>query len=158
VNGRIAVVTIVLASLLAAFGVWYANERANFDPIPVSSPSAVMRMVSIATHEPEVLAVDGFEGIEGDSSPLRFRGCFRVELSLALLTETYEIYEGATPLIAPSRFACFDAQQIGQDLEAGEAVAFLSEREVHKDVDRVIAVYPDGRAYAWQQLNESASK
>ena len=79
-------------------------------------------------------------------------------MTLALLTETYRIYEKPTPLIAPSWFSCFNAKQIGADLENGAAVAFLSEENIHPGVDRVIAVYPDGRAFAWQQLNESADQ
>ena len=47
-----------------------------------------------------------------------------------------------------------DADQIGHDLETGAALAYLSQPEIHPDVDRVIAVYPDGRAYGWHQLND----
>ncbi|MBS0563510.1 MAG: histidine kinase, partial [Proteobacteria bacterium] len=39
-----------------------------------------------------------------------------------------------------------------------KAVAFLSDENIHPGVDRVVAVYADGRAYAWQQLNESADQ
>ena len=65
-----------------------------------------------------------------------------------------QIYEGAEPLIAPPWFDCFDAARIGPDVADGPAVAFLSQREIAPGVDRVIAVYPDGRAFAWHQLNE----
>ena len=99
-----------------------------------------------------------FEGIDADSSPLRFRGCFLTPMTLAMLTESFTIYEKPTPLIAPSWFKCFDAEAIGTDLESGKAVAFLSQKNIHPGVDRVVAVYPDGRAYAWQQLNESADQ
>ena len=44
---------------------------------------------------------------------------------------------------------------IGAALESGEALAFLSEPEIHPGVDRVVAVFPDGRAFAWHQLNDS---
>ncbi len=34
-------------------------------------------------------------------------------------------------------------------------MAFLGEKDIRDGgVDRVIAVYPDGRAFAWHQLNE----
>jgi hypothetical protein len=33
----------------------------------------------------------------------------------------------------------------------------LSEPEIHPGVDRVVAVFPDGRAFAWHQLNASLS-
>ena len=154
-NGKTAAGAIVIAAIIAGFGVWYTNERANYAPVAANTPAAEMRLVSVATGLPESLDIAGFEGIAGDSSPLRFRGCFTVATSLATLTETYALYDAPTPLIAPARFACFDAKQIGADLEAGVALAFLSEPEIHTGVDRVIAVYPDGRAYAWPQLNES---
>ena len=153
-NGKIAGGTIVIAALIAGFGVWYANEEANFAPVDVTSALAEMRLVSVVTGQSEPIISDAFQGISGDSSPLRFRSCFTTPLSLALLTETYQVYESPTPLIAPARFTCFDAKRIGADLETGAAVAFLSEAEIFTGVDRVIAVYPDGRAFAWNQLNE----
>jgi hypothetical protein len=64
-------------------------------------------------------------------------------------------YPEATPLIAPDWFDCFDAPAIGAALEAGEAQAILSQPEVRPGADRVIAVFPDGRAYAWHQWNGS---
>ena len=69
-----------------------------------------------------------------------------------MLTETYVVYDRAEPLVAPGWFDCFDAVKIGRALETGEAIAFLSEATIHPDVDRVVAVFPDGRAYAWHQL------
>jgi hypothetical protein len=56
------------------------------------------------------------------------------------------------PLNAPAAFPCFDAAAIGAALESGEALAFLSEPEIHPGVDRVVAVFADGRAFAWHQL------
>ena len=50
-------------------------------------------------------------------------------------------------------FDCFDAEAIGAALESGEAIAFLSAADVIWGVDRVIAVLPDGRAFAWHQIN-----
>ena len=70
-----------------------------------------------------------------------------------MLTETYVSYEGAVPLNAPNWFGCFDAASIGEDLEEGQAFAFLSERNITYGIDRVVAVYDDGRAYAWHQIN-----
>ena len=76
----------------------------------------------------------------------------------AMLTETYKIYEGAQPLNAPSWFPCFDAGKIGDALESGEAVAFLSQANIAPDVDRVVAIFPDGRAFAWQQFHPGAGE
>ena len=40
-------------------------------------------------------------------------------------------------------------------MRTGDAArAILGQAEVHPDVDRIIAVYPDGRAFGWHQLND----
>ena len=123
---------------------------------PVTLPAAQeMRLTPIGSDLPEAIVVENFQGIDATSSPLRFRSCFTTPLSLGTLTETYQIYDKADPLLAPGWFACFDAQKIGEALQSGEAVAFLSQANVANGVDRVIAVFPDGRGFAWHQLNGS---
>ena len=57
------------------------------------------------------------------------------------------------PHIAPRWFGCFDATTIGDGLESGAAIAFLGEKNVDNGVDRGVAVFGDGRACAWDQLN-----
>ena len=155
-NGKIVGGFIVLTALLAGGVMYYVQEYAYYNRLQASAPAAEIRLTSVVSGQPEDILTEGFEGIDSDSSPLRFRGCFTTPLSLALLTETYAIYEEPTPLNAPSWFGCFDANRIGSDLETGAAVAFLAENNIHPDVDRVVAVYPDGRAYAWHQLNANA--
>ncbi len=157
-NGKLVGGAIVLSALVAGLGVYYAQVYAFYKPIDASAPSAEIRLVTIEDETPEVILTEGFSGVDADSSPLRFRGCFTTPLSLAILSETYKVYPDATPLNAPNWFDCFNAAQIGEDLETGNAVAFLSERDIEAGIDRVVAVYPDGRAYAWHQLNENAEK
>ncbi len=143
--------------LTAAFGgafLWYTAERAFYEPVAFQ-PGAEIRLVPLVGNTPEAIVVTGIEGIDADSSPIKFRACFRTPLSLGMLTETYRTYDGAEPLVAPSGFDCFDAEAIGRALETGEALAFLSEPDIHPGVDRVVAVFPDGRAFAWQQLNDT---
>ena len=106
---------------------------------------------------PEPIVVKDVQGIDATSSPLRFRACFKTTMTLATLTEAYKVYDGATPLYAPNWFTCFDAEKIGAALQSGQAVAFLGQKNVvpNKDnveIDRVVAVFPDGTAYAWNQL------
>jgi hypothetical protein len=118
-------------------------------------PGQEIRLTPIVGTLPEPILAEDVSGIDSESSPIRFRACFTTPLSLAMLTETYVAYEGAEPLMAPGWFDCFDAQAIGTALERGEALAFLSEAGIHPGVDRVVAVFPDGRAFAWHQLNDS---
>lgn len=150
--GKIIVGAIVIVAAVAGGFLWYTAERAFYEPVAFQ-PGAEIRLVPLTGDQPEAIVVEAVEGIDAASSPIKFRACFRTPLSLAMLTETYREYPGAEPLVAPSGFDCFDAAVIGKALETGEALAFLSEPGIHPGVDRVVAVFPDGRAFAWHQLN-----
>jgi hypothetical protein len=152
-QGKLVAGFIVLTALVAGAAIYYLQVYAYYGPVDAASPAAQIRLQPLdgAVGEP-MLMMSEFQGIDADSSPLRFRGCFLTSMTLPMLTESYRIYEHPTPLNAPSWFSCFDADRIGDDLESGKAVAFLSEENIHPGVDRVIAVYPDGRAFAWHQL------
>lgn len=152
--GRIAVGFIVISAFLAGAFLWYTAESAFYAPV-VFEPGAEIRLVPLTGDQPEPIVVANVTGIDAASSPIKFRACFTTPLSLAMLTETYRTYDKAEPLIAPGAFGCFDAETIGRALKTGEALAFLSEPEIHRGVDRVVAVFPDGRAFAWHQLNDS---
>jgi hypothetical protein len=119
-------------------------------------PGEEIRLTPIVGAMPEPILAEDVTGIDSDSSPIRFRACFTTPLSLAMLSETYVAYTDAEPLVAPGWFDCFDAMAIGTALERGEALAFLSEPDIHPGVDRVVAVFPDGRAFAWHQLAPTA--
>lgn len=152
--GKLIVGAIVIVSAVAGAFLWYTAERAFYQPVAFQ-PGQEIRLVPLTSDQPEAIIVAGVEGIDADSSPIKFRACFTTPLTLATLTETYRDYPGAEPLVAPSGFDCFDAEAIGKALETGEALAFLSEPDIHPGVDRVVAVFTDGRAFAWNQLNAS---
>lgn len=150
--GKLIVGAIVIVAAVAGAVLWYTAERAYYTPVAFQ-PGAEIRLVPLTSDQPEAIIVEGIQGIDADSSPIKFRACFTTPLTLATLTETYRDYPGAEPLVAPAGFDCFDAEAIGKALETGEALAFLSEPNIHPGVDRVVAVFPDGQAYAWNQLN-----
>lgn len=150
--GKVIVGAIVIVAAIAGGFLWYTAERAFYEPVAFQ-PGAEIKLVPLTSDQPEAIVVSGVEGIDATSSPIKFRACFTTPLTLATLTETYREYPGAEPLVAPSGFDCFDAAAIGKALETGEALAFLSELNIHPGVDRVVAVFADGRAYAWNQLN-----
>ncbi|GHE99443.1 hypothetical protein GCM10016455_20240 [Aliiroseovarius zhejiangensis] len=154
-SGRIIGIFIVVTALVAGIAIYWLQLYAFYDDVSLNTE---LRMTNVVTGEPEVVLYDSFQGIDADSSPLRFRGCFTTTMSLAMLTETFETYENATPLTAPGWFDCFDASQIGAALETGDAIAFLGERDIQDGVDRVVAIFPDGRGYTWHQLNEKYSE
>jgi hypothetical protein len=74
-----------------------------------------------------------------------------------MMTETFAPYETPTPLTAPSWFDCFDAKTLEADIESGAAMAFMGTENIAYGIDRVLAVYGDGRAYAWHQINVCGS-
>lgn len=150
-NGKIVAGGIVLTGLAAGVAMYWLQVYAFYEPVSFT-PGTEILLTPIIGAVPEAIVVTDVQGIDADSSPLRFRACFATLLSLALLTETYQVYETAEPTIAPGWFDCFDAAEIGAALETGEALAFLSQSAIHPQVDRVVAVFPDGRAYAWHQL------
>lgn len=155
-NGKIVGVFILGVALFAAAAIYYLQIYAYYYPVPAAAEAAQIRLVSVATGEPEPIAVSEFEAIDADSSPLRFRACFRVDNSLAMLTETYELAEGAVPLNGPSWFSCYNAADVGEALAKDEALAFVSDPEIHPGIRRIVAVFDDGRAFAWHEVNPEA--
>ncbi|WP_423211149.1 DUF6446 family protein [Paracoccus yeei] len=146
-NGRIPALVLICAAVAAGVGVWYAQEYGFYDRLdPAGVTLAVM-----AQGKPVPLAAREVQAIDADSSPIRWRACFRLT---GALPEGAEPFSQPTPLVGPRWFSCFDAGRIDADLKSGAAQAYLGQPEVRPDVDRVIAVYPDGRAYGWQQFND----
>ena len=151
--GKFAAGALVVTGLVAGVFLYWQQVYAFYQPVAFT-PGQEIRLTPLGSDTPEVIVADDVTGIDADSSPLRFRACFTTPLSQGMLTETYRMYDAAAPLNAPGWFDCFDAGVIGDALESGEALAFLSEHDIHPGVDRVVAVFPDGRAYAWHQLND----
>ncbi len=159
--GKFLVTLIVLSAALGGAGMYYLQVYGYYDPVTLSGEvedQTEIRLTSLISEAPEPILISDFEGIDADSSPVRFRACFTTPHSLALLTETYFTYENPVPLTGPGWFECYDAETIGADLEIGTAIAFLSEFNIAYGIDRVIAVYDDGRAFAWHQINHCGEK
>ena len=150
-SGRLIGILLIGAGLLAGIGMYYLQVYAFYDEVTLveDGGSVEMRLTDVEGGE-TVLEVAGFEGIDATSSPIRFRACFTMDPALA---ETAQPYPDAVPLNAPGWFDCFDAAAIGADLEAGAARAVLGQFNVTYGIDRILAVYPDGRAVAWHQIN-----
>ncbi len=136
-TGRGVVLLILGFAAVFAVGLWYAQLYAFYEETAAEA-------VDIAGAR---YPVTDWQGIDASSSPLKLRACFRLEGAV-----TGPKAADPTPLVAPPWFECFDAQAIAEALEAGEAEAFLAAAEEMHGADRVIAVYPDGRAYMWRQL------
>ena len=147
----------MIIAAVAGIAMYWLQEYAFYSPAVFAKGSEI-RLTLIEGGLPEPILATGVTGIDANSSPLRFRACFTTPLTQAMLTETYKVYDGAVPLNGPSWFDCYDAAKIGEALERGEAIAFLSEANIAPQIDRVVAVFPDGRAYAWHQISPQAEQ
>ncbi|AXI47372.1 histidine kinase [Sulfitobacter sp. SK012] len=155
-NGKIVGSVIMVSAFIAGAALYYAQVYGFYQE--VSAPADGVELVSVVTNQPEAIPFDAFQAIDADSSPIRYRACFTTLHSLALLSESYALVDGAEPRNGPGWFDCFDAAAIGAELEAGTALAFLAQKNVHFGVDRIVAITSDGRGYAWHELNDCGAK
>lgn len=108
--------------------------------------------ITVADRE---IPVQGYEGIDAESSGLKLRGCFTTDPAAF---DGLPEFAAPEPLNPPFWFDCFPTEDLARDLEAGTAAAYLAATEELDGIDRIVAVYPDGRAYQWRQLNERFAK
>ncbi|MBI1416170.1 MAG: histidine kinase [Limimaricola sp.] len=151
-NARLAILAILVTAVIAGGGLYYLQVYAFYSPVTAARVAEV-QLVSVATGKPELIAFDNFNAIDSDSSPIRYRACFTTGVPIDVLKQTYQVYSDPEPLNAPRWFSCFNAQDIGAALEKGEAVAFHARDNLVYGVDRVAAIFPDGRGYEWNQIN-----
>ena len=149
---RIAILGLLLCALIAGAALYYLQVFAYYSRVEAADVGNV-QLTDRESGSAVPIMFENFQGIDSASSPIRFRACFQTPIGLAELRETYVVYEAPEPLVAPRWFDCFDAGAIGTALERGEATAFLGVENVTYGIDRVVAVFPDGRAFAWHQIN-----
>lgn len=155
-SGKIIGIFIVVTALAVGAALYYLQIYGFYKE--VDAPAEGIMLIPIGSAQGEVIPMEGFRAIDADSSPIRYRACFTTPYSLALLTETFQMVEDIEPRNAPGWFDCFDAKAIGDELEAGTALTFLSQKNIHYGVDRVVAITSDGRGYAWHELNDCGEK
>ena len=151
-TGKILALFLVLAAAIAGGSLYYLQVYAYYDEVTEEQAGGVT-LVANAIGKPVKIVYNDFQAIDSDSSPLRFRACFSVKNSIGMLTENFRVYDNPVPNMAPGWFDCFDAKALGAALEEGTAFAFLGEENVRYGFDRVVAVMPDGRGFAWHQIN-----
>lgn len=110
------------------------------------------RGVGALTISGEVVPVSDYDGIDSGSSPLKLRGCLRIDPATVARLAPPPAPQ-ATPLTPPFWFRCFDAGRLTADLASGAARAFAIGPDQPEGFDLMLAVYPDGRGYVWRQLN-----
>jgi hypothetical protein len=131
-----------------AFGVVFAAALTYFQLFAFYERTEAPEALDVGDDR---VPVEDWNGIDAATSPLKLRACFETEATA--LAEAEPAAE-ATPLTAPFWFRCFDARGLTHDLAAGRAEAYPVTRDEPDGFDTMLAVYPDGRAYLWRQLNE----
>ena len=137
--GRTLMIALLAFTALFAAVLWYFQTYAFYAEMGAES-------VMIGGQE---YSVSNYRGIDAVTSPIKRRACFEMHGTIDA-----PIAENPTPLVAPSWFDCFDAREIHEALEAGEAVAYVAEAQEFEGVDRLVARFPDGRAYEWRQFSD----
>ncbi len=156
-NGKIIGGAIMISALVAGAALYYLQVYGFYSEVEASGDMDV-QLVSLVSDEPEPVLYSRFRAIDADSSPIRFRACFETQASLALLTETYVSLDAPAPRNAPGWFNCFDAAAIAAEIDAGTALTFLGQKNIHYGVDRIVAITEDGRGYIWHELNDCGAK
>ncbi len=156
-TGKLLAGFIVIMSLAAGIAIYYLQVFAYYEEVSATGVDDV-QMTLLVNGQRETILYEDFSAIDADSSPIRFRACFTTPHSQAMLSETFTPYEGAEPLVAPGWFDCFDAKEIGRALEDGQAMAFMGHENIEFGIDRVVAVLPDGRGFAWHQINDCGTE
>ena len=156
-NGKIIGSVIVLCALVAGAAIYYLQVYGYYYRV-TPNPGQDVQLVVAATEAPEPISYDNYRAIDADSSPIRYRACFTTGLTAGEMAETYVELDSGEPRVAPGWFDCFDAEAIGEGIEAGRLRVFLARKNIDYGVDRVVAIAPDGRGWAWHELNDCGRK
>ena len=100
-NGKFLAVLIVVAALIAGAAMYWLQVYAYYKPV-IFTAGKEISLTPINGDQAQNILVTDIEGIDAESSPLRFRACFNTVQSLLILTETYNIYDNPTPLVTPN--------------------------------------------------------
>ncbi|HIP24832.1 MAG TPA: histidine kinase [Rhodobacteraceae bacterium] len=141
-SGKIMAGGLVLFTIIFGVLLWYAQYYAYYNEV------SGLEMVTVEGRD---VAVQDYLGLEGESSGLKLRGCFTVDVAAF---DGVTLAENPTPTTPPGWFDCFDVVQLTADVESGAATTYMAAKNGQDGLDRIIAVYPDGRAFMWRQLND----
>ena len=142
-SGKLLAGGIVAFGAVFGIGMWYAQVYAYYEEVTG---------INEVTVGVETFAVSDYTGIEARTSPLKMRGCFTFEDPQGAIVAG-ERATDAVPLKPPHWFECFDTVQILADIESGESIPIMAGLDDGDGADLYMAIYPDGRAYRWRQVN-----
>ena len=149
---------ILIVSALAAGGAMYFFQIYGFYDTVKPQPGRDVMLMPLDGGAAQPIAYSDFEAIDADSSPIRYRACFRTKVSPDELAQVFTLSDKVEPRNAPPWFECFDAAAIGAQLAEGKARSFLSAKNISYGVDRIVTVTDDGFGYVWHELNNCGHK
>ncbi|MDU8911942.1 DUF6446 family protein [Aestuariicoccus sp. MJ-SS9] len=155
-TGKFLAILLLLSALVGGVAMYYLQVYAYYEEVVPTGTDDVMLTALDGTRAPIPFA--NFQGIDAESSPIRYRVCFDTTLTLDEATARYEPYDNAAPRVAPGWFDCFDAEAIAAEMDAGTAKVFVDQRNREFGIDRVVAITEDGRGYVWHEINECGDK
>ncbi|WP_291729631.1 DUF6446 family protein [Leisingera sp. F5] len=155
--GKVLALILILSALAAGGAMYYLQIYGFYDNVELQ-PGRDVVLVPLNGGEGQPIAYSKFEAIDADSSPIRYRACFRTKVTPDELAQVFTLTDKLEPRNAPGWFECFDAAAIGEQLANGSAKSFLSVKNISFGVDRVVAVTDEGRGYAWHELNKCGQK
>ena len=155
--GKLLASFIVICGLVGGIGMYYFQVYAFYHLVTPNGSNDVVLMTKVGSKS-QAIHYFGFQAIDSDSSPIRYRACFNTKINSARLSQKYKVINDAVPLNAPRWFKCFDAQKIGAAIEDGTAISFLSIEHLFYGIDRVVTILPNGKGYAWNRINNCGKR
>ncbi len=140
-NGKVVVISLLLFTVIFSILLYYFQVFAFYKRVDnISSLRINDRNIDI----------QDYRGIDSSSSGLKLRGCF---LADPTDFEGLPRLKKATPLSAPFWFECFDHEELQLAINEGRLHTFMAEENEKDGIDRIAAIFPDGRGFQWRQLN-----
>ena len=152
-KGKTFIILLLSFTLLFGATLWYFQNYAYYERNEINN----MTVTLIKSRSKVMVELDKIESINSSTSPLKFRSCLKLNSQALEILNEYQPSANGPPLRAPNRFECFDVKNITNDLKSGKAKAYLSAANIEYGIDRVLAIYPSGTAYAWHQINSCGS-
>jgi hypothetical protein len=144
--------------------------KAHFagDPLPVGCPVPKDAIAKNLMRDPESVLHDIKLTQQSNNLPIKilindkpisaystdakfYNSCFNVITTIDQLSSKYVKSNNPAPSKPLGNMACYNYDQLKEDIKSGVAYSFIGEENIINGIDRIIAVYSDGRAYAWHQ-------
>jgi hypothetical protein len=150
-SGRLVALFLIAVAAIGGAALYWFQIHAFYDRLAPTGAGEVQ--VTLAGGGAAPLPHADFRGIDSDSSPIRYRACFTLAEGAEAVLARAAPARDPVPLVAPGWFDCFDATAVAEALDDGRANAYAGAAALPYGIDRVVAVFGDGRGVAWNQIN-----